>query len=148
MDWLSSTGRCISATLSQRIGISCIEALSRTELDKPEREVLLKKLEEDEAKDFTSDSDSPSDNGNYCEKVTRVKKKSHCALKTKQHFFEHNLSKKEKGTYQVWKANVKPLPSVQVPIYLHAVNDSKPVYRISNRYAARASVRMIECNRS
>ena len=123
-----------SFTVSQRIGISSIEELSKTKLGKPERDALLKKLREEDVKD-PSDTDSTTDVSDYCENVIK-KKKSYRGLKSKQHFFERRLAQKEKGTYQVWKANVKPLPSIQVSLYLHAVNDSKPVYRISNRYAA------------
>ena len=87
------------------------------------------------------DEDSDVDISDYGEEAG-VKKKTFRGLKTKQHFFEHDLAKKEKGTYKVWRTTIKPVPTAKVTIYLHAVNDSKPVYRISNRHAALPSVVM------
>ena len=71
-----------------------------------------------------------------------MKKITFRGLKTNQYFFEHDLAKKEKGTYKVWRTTIKPIPTAKVTIYLHAVNDSKPVYRISNRHLALLSVVM------
>ena len=87
------------------------------------------------------DKNSDADISDYGEEAG-VKKKTFRGLKTKQHFFEHDLAKKEKGTYKVWRTTIKPVPTAKVSIYLHAVNDSKPVYRISNRHAALPSVVM------
>jgi len=34
------------------------------------------------------------------------------------------------------------LPTIEIPIYLHAVNDSISVYRIANRYASLPGVKI------
>ena len=64
------------------------------------------------------------------------------ALKTRLHFFEKKLSIRDKGNYEIWRADISPLPNYKISIFLHAVNDSKPVYRISNKYAVLPRVEM------
>ena len=64
------------------------------------------------------------------------------ALKGRIHFFEQRITNKETGTYSVWKTEATPTTTVRIPLYLHAVNDSKPVYRISTMYAAKHAVKM------
>ena len=49
---------------------------------------------------------------------------------------------KPKGTYQVWKSDFKIPGKKTFEIYLQAVNDSKPVFRISTKYAALPAVKM------
>ena len=75
-------------------------------------------------------------------KKKKGKKKTFSSLKRPLDFFEHSLSLKDKGSYRVWRADIKLLSNLRVPLYLHAVNDSKPVYRITNRFAALPSVTM------
>ena len=40
-----------------------------------------------------------------------------------------------KGSFQVYKTTLIPNRGFRANIYLHAVNDSKVVYRLSNHYA-------------
>ena len=56
--------------------------------------------------------------------------------------FERNLSEKPKGTYKVWASEYRLLDVLRVPIFLHALNDSKPVFRISNKYASLPAAKM------
>ena len=69
-------------------------------------------------------------------------KKTYRALKARLHFFAKKLSIRDKGNYTDWRADISPLPNFKIPIFLHAVNDSKPVYRISNKYAVLPRVEM------
>ena len=104
---------------------------------------MLVVLKEELKKSGENDSDhdtSATDESQYCEKTSP--KRSFRALKNRLHFFEKRLSIKEKGSYVVWKTEVRPLLHIRVPIFLHAVNDSKPVYRISNKHAALPRVKM------
>ena len=51
-------------------------------------------------------------------------------------FFEQQLSLKPKGFYKVWQAIFRlSRTGRETKLFLHAVNDSKPVYRISTKYA-------------
>ena len=131
-----------SFSAGQRIGISGIETLSRKELEKSDRDELVNSLKDnlqelDEKKDALDSSDD--DVEDYCIKKP---KKTFRALKTRLHFFEKKLSIRDKGNYEVWRADISPLPNCKIPIFLHAVNDSKPVYRISNKYAVLPRVEM------
>ena len=131
-----------SFSAAQRIGISEIEKLSKKELVQSDRDDLLKDLknhlQEFEEKEDIIDSSDDAVEG-YCKKKP---KKTFRALKTRFHFFEKKLSIREKGYYTVWRAEISPLPTIKIPIYLHAVNDSKPVYRITNKYAVLPRVEM------
>ena len=134
-----------SFTISQRIVISNIEELSREKLEESKRKVLIEKLQR-EGDDEVKNPDEKelallrSDVSDYCKQ--KPKKMNLHGLKTQLDFFERSFRKTEKGTYSVWRATAKPLPTVEIPIYLHAVNDSKPVYRITNRYASLPAVKM------
>ena len=46
----------------------------------------------------------------------------------------------EKGSFQVWKTKLPLLGRRKACVYLNAINDSKPVYRISTKYAAQPLV--------
>ena len=46
----------------------------------------------------------------------------------------------EMGSFQVWKTKIPLLGRRKACVYLHAINDSKPVYRISTKYAAQPLV--------
>ena len=70
----------------------------------------------------------------YSEKKIKTKR-----CKSKLDFFEHDLSKKPKGSYLVYSTNIN-VSKKNIFIYLHAVNSSKVVYRLSNKYAASPSV--------
>ena len=43
---------------------------------------------------------------------------------------------------KVWVSEYRLLDLLRVTIFLHAVNDSKPVFRISNKYAALPAAKM------
>ena len=55
---------------------------------------------------------------------------------TRLEFFELELKMKPKGSYRVWMSEIPVLGHVNSKIFLHAVHDSKPVYRITSRHAA------------
>ena len=61
---------------------------------------------------------------------------------TRLQLFEYDLALTKKGSYVVWKTFFKLQAHLVVPIYLHAVNDNKIVYRLSNRYGPLPSVPM------
>ena len=130
-----------SFTVAQRLGTSTIEELSRKNLDDKHRKTLIDNLKNEEKKMLENGNDNPLDFAMDTEKKDKTKI-SLRGLKTNINFFEHSFSKSDKGNYKVWSAFVRPLPTVNIPIYLHAVNDSKPVYRITNRHAALPPVKM------
>ena len=123
---------------SQRIGLSNLEELCKKKLTKEELSNLAEEEEKEEVMEMTVfdplvSSESESDVKPYAEKIkVRKGKKVHSRLQ----FFEKKLSKKPKGTYKVWALEYRLLDLLRVTIFLHAVNDSKPVFRISNKYAA------------
>ena len=84
-----------SFSVSQRLGVSSIEELSKKKLGSSERQALVAKLQEEkESENIMLDEDSDVDISDYGEEAG-VKKKTFRGLKTKQHFFEHDLTKKE-----------------------------------------------------
>ena len=99
-----------SFSASQRIGISGIPDLSRTNLGNGDREQMLAVFKEDlkksEGNNFHHDS-SDNDDSDYCQKTSPKKKKSFRQLKSKLHFFEKRLSIKEKGSFLVWKTETQ-----------------------------------------
>ena len=134
-----------SFNASSRIGISNVKELSKEKLSKSERESLCLTLNKeiflDEKRNDRESSDS--DIENYCEQEnSKMKKRKFNSLKNRLQFFEKHLSLKDKGSFRVWKAVIRPLPHTSIPIYLHAINDSKPVFRITNKYAALPLVKM------
>ena len=134
-----------SFTISQRIGISNIEELSREKLEESKRKVLIEKLQR-EGNDEVKNADEKelallkSDVSDYCKQ--KPQKMNLQGLKTQLDFFERSFSKTDKRTYTVWRVIAEPFPTVEIPNYLHSVNDSKPVYRITNRYASLPAVKM------
>ena len=134
-----------SFTVSQRLGISAMTQLSNKKMEKNERDQLLEDLHQEmkEEKERKFDPlESDSDISDYCEEVAKGKKKTFRALKSRLDFFEYKLRSKRKGHFLVWKTSVTPVTGFRVNLFLHAVNDSKPVYRISNKYGAKPSVKM------
>ena len=61
-------------------------------------------------------------------------------LRTECAFYEQKLMTKPKGSYEVYKTNFSVGEHFNTPVYLHVVQDSKVVYRISTKYAAKPSV--------
>ena len=51
------------------------------------------------------------------------------------------MSLHKKGHFKVWVAELQLLNRMS-KIYLHAVNDSKVVYRMTNRYGALPTIKM------
>ena len=56
--------------------------------------------------------------------------------KTPLALFEKELSLKPRGEYRVRKSSFWLGNVMKRTLYLHAVNDSKPVFRVSSKYAA------------
>ena len=71
------------------------------------------------------------------------KKKRPRGLKSKLDIFEHRFKKHPKGHYKVWEAKLEVTKNFKVKMYLHCVNDSKVCYRLSTRYAASPSERLV-----
>ena len=71
-----------------------------------------------------------------------VQKKKTRNPKSNLGFFEHELLKHPKGYFQVYQATMDVAGKLKVPLYLHAVRDSKVVYRISSKYAAKPTAEL------
>ena len=87
---------------------------------RPERDVFESDLEVDE----------------YTEYDKKKMRKKFGRVKSRIQFFEKKFSMKKKGTFKVWETELFLLENLKIKIYLHAVLDSKVVYRVSNRYGA------------
>ena len=70
----------------------------------------------------------------YCEP-----KKKRIRPRTKFEIVEHKLKLKPKGSYLVYKSDIV-VSNRRMTVYLHAVHDSKIVYRLSTKYAVKPSV--------
>ena len=82
-------------------------------------------------------SDGTSDESEADEKVYGVEKKKKApSIRSRLDFFEKTFVRKKKGTCQVWKTSVESNSELSADLYLHAVNDSKIVFRLTNHYAA------------
>ena len=129
----------------QRIGLSGIKELSKEKLNKQQLNTLLRSIEEDEKEDKVDEDDSETESDDSAVGESEQKQKVVKLLsraKTNMDFFEKQISLKPKGSYKVWKTTFQIIPNRSVSLYLHAINDSKPVYRISTRYAALPLVEM------
>lgn len=116
-----------------RLGVSNIPELSRRSLTKEEKRKLEQREKPPGPFDPLASSDDDTDSSVYVKKLRSVK--------TPYDYFTKSLSLRPKGTYKVWQT-VFNLGVAKVPIYLHAINDSKPVFRITNRYADRPAAEM------
>ena len=122
-----------SFTVASRIGLENIDELSKKKLGSEELEKLInenipeRKEEKIDLLSVSTDSEDQDD---------PMRKNPFRNVKSKLQLFEKKISLKEKGTFKVWKTRFKLSKNIQCNIVLHAVNDSKVVYRISNRYAA------------
>ena len=74
------------------------------------------------SRDLYSDSDISTDSDFEFKKS----KRKSCP-KTRMELFERDLSAKDKGSYKVWVSKFHVLNTLNIPIYLHAINDSKMV---------------------
>ena len=129
--------------LPSRVGHN-IQELSSKKLSVEEKKPFVAKLlarkHEYEAK---SDSDektesisTESDSGNQRNHDLRKTERKFNKLKTPLQFFQKGLTYTNKGTYKVWGTNINVFSSFTVKLYIHAINDSKPVFRLSNFHAA------------
>ena len=129
-----------SFNAGQRIGISNIAELSKVKYGKKEKEIIVGriKMEVDESEqtfDPYQDirSDSEEDVKEYAKKENR---QSYRSVTTPLKLFPTQLKKKPRGEYKVWKTTLQIAGTLKVPLFLHAVNASKPVFRISTKFAA------------
>ena len=120
------------SVLPSRKGLSNIEELSTQKLDDSKLEELMASWGQKYGAqtDLLSDdgSDSHDSTAEYAEEKKKTEKKLRRS-KTRIQFFEKEFSRKNKGAYQVWKSELNILDR-KIPLYVHAVNDSKVVYRI------------------
>ena len=68
--------------------------------------------------------------------------------KSELQLFEKEMIQKPKGHFKVWKTELQLLRNFGVKVYLHAVHDSKVVYRLTttNDQVWRLSKSAYECN--
>ena len=132
---------CTSSALVTRKGLSKISFLSKKKLTKEEIKVKLEEENTEQAQEkkrsdpFLQIENSKEQILEYAEKKKKTR-----GLLTECDFYEHNLMKSPKGSYTVHKTNFNVGEHLNVPVYLHVVWDSKVVYRISTKYAAKPSV--------
>ena len=130
----------------QRIGTNNLPELSKKQMSKEDLQTLLGARNETieiagqpERDIFASDTDV--DEYKEYEKK-KLESKEFLRVKTRIKFFEKEMSEKNKGAFKVWKTELFLQKNFKINIYLHAVLDSKVVYRISNRYGALPLVTM------
>ena len=116
-----------------RIGVSNIPELSKRSLTKEEKKELEQRVKPPGPFDPLASSEDELNNSVDVKKLRSVK--------TPYDYFTKSMSMQPKGSYKVWQT-VFDLGVAKVPIYLHAINDSKPVFRITNRYADRPAAEM------
>ena len=132
---------CTCAFLpASRKGISNLKTLSKTTINKQKMDQLIgslpaaRKMQFDILEDSKSEKeDSDSEEKERNRKLRRQK--------SRINFFEKELSLHKKGHFKVWEAELQLL-NKRSKIYLHAVNDSKVVYRMTNRYGALPTINM------
>ena len=151
--WLRSMKVYVTSSFNpgQRIGVSNIAELSKVKYGKKEKEKIIgqmkKEVDESQHKfdpyeDIRSDSE-----GEVKEYAKTEKPQSYRSVTTPLKLFETQLQKKPRGGYKVWKRTLQIAGSLKVQLFLHAVNDSKPVFRISSKFLASPKVQMIITNK-
>lgn len=131
-----------SFSIGQRIGVSNISELSKVPYNKDEKRNMIethrKILEENEDKfDPYDDASEAVENDIQPYGIPKSKKKmSLRSVHTPLQLFEKELSMKPRGSYKVWTSTFSIAKKLKVTLYLHAVNDSKPVFRLSSKYGA------------
>ena len=121
---------------STRIGLSNLTDLSTKKLEAEELATLLESV--DEKTDINAADSKPETSdvvGAVGHDDKKVKYKEFRRVKTRFQFFEKKLSMEKKGSFKVWRTELSLLENLKVKVYLHAILDSKVVYRVSNRYA-------------
>ena len=132
------------AARPSRLGVSHIPELVSKELSKEEMAKLLDGKFKEKVKEDASDESDYSEVMNLEELDEKLRKErtSFGRVKSRLKFFEKDLGTKPRGYYRVWSTKLQLFPGRSVVIYLHAVLDSKVVYRMSNLYAALPKVPM------
>ena len=133
------------SVLPSRKGLSNIEELSTQKLDDRKLEELMASWGQKSGAQTDLLSGDSSDSEDSTAEYAKEKKKTEKKLrrsKSRIQFFEKEFSLKNKGAYQVGKSKLNVLGR-KIPLYLHAVNDSKVVYRISTLYGANPAVKMM-----
>ena len=132
-----------------RKGVSNIPVFSTKILEK---EVIARMVDDREKKrknlmirsaDIYSDSDSLSEyaQNDKREKQKKIRKMFNRA-KSELQLFEKEMIQKPKGHFKVWKTELQLLSNFGVKVYIHAVHDSKVVYRLTTKYGAVPKVPM------
>ena len=75
---------------------------------------------------LASDSSDNEEEGN---------KKTTAREMTRLKFFEKQLTLKPKGFFKIWMTEFDLGSGEKVKVFLHAINDAKPVFRISTKHA-------------
>ena len=140
-----------SFNAGQRIGVSKIAELSKVKYDKKEKENIIRVIKEqvektEEKFDPYGDTDSNSEE-DVKEYSKKPKRKNYRSVTTPLKLFEQQLQQKPRGEFKVWKTTFTIAGNLRTSLYLHAVNDSKPVFRISTKFAALPKVQMIITNK-
>ena len=77
-----------------------------------------------------------------------MKKKKLKKLTSNLAFFEHELMKQPKGYFRVYQTTLDIADMLKVTLYLHAVRDSKVVFRISSKYGANPKAELDVTNKN
>ena len=111
-----------------------IKEISNEKLNKIQVQELINERFKDEKSDLDFDPYSAFSDSETQE-VVEVSKPT-ARVMTRGKLFDQFMRLERKGFYKVWKTRFNLQIGRNVDMYLHAVNDSKPVYQISTRYAA------------
>ena len=121
-----------------------IQILSSKKLSDEEKEPLVKNLLSRKAeyekkscseKRESSSTESDDEDNKNKDQLKKTERKFY-KLKTPLEFFQKSLAYSDKGVFHVWRTNIKIFSSLSTTLHVHAVNDSKPVFRVSNFYGA------------
>ena len=123
--------------MSSRIGVKSITELSSKLLSKEEQNKILASQRR-VSRSVLDDDSSDSLGGNSNRDQRRQRK----VMKTNLALFEKHLSKEKKGSFRVWKTTLPLMAGKKVNLFLHAVHDSKVVFRVSTKYGALPLVTM------
>ena len=137
-----------SFTPGARIGVSNIALLSKKKYTKEEKKVVLeteKKVLEENKDEFDPSEDSveEAEMQDVVPYELPKKKESMRSVLSPLALFEKKLSKRNRGDFEVWQTTFRLLDKKNITLYLHAVNDSKPVFRVSSKYGTLPKVNMI-----
>ena len=54
--------------------------------------------------------------------------------------FERKLRMRKRGDYEVWQTTFRLLEKSSITLYLHSVNDSKRMFRVSSKYGTLSKI--------